>query len=82
MHRALFVTHQNVPDRVLLENLVIDGQHGAAGIAEYDLDALIFQRLDHHLCSGHLPCHRICPFRSVRVIISTVPSDTKKPPGG
>jgi hypothetical protein len=32
--RALLVAHQDVLDVVLLENLVIDRQHRAAGIAE------------------------------------------------
>jgi hypothetical protein len=53
MHRALFVAHEDVADVVLLKDLVIDRKHGAAGIAEYDLDALILQGLDHHLRAGH-----------------------------
>jgi hypothetical protein len=54
VHRALFVAHQDVADVVLLEELVIDRQHGAAGIAEDHLDALILERLNHHLRAGHL----------------------------
>ena len=57
MDGALFVAHQDVTDRVLLENLVVDRQHGAAGIAEHHLDALILQGLHHHLRAGHRPRH-------------------------
>jgi hypothetical protein len=45
MHRALFVAHEDVADGVLLEDLVIDRQDRAAGIAEYDVDALILEGL-------------------------------------
>jgi hypothetical protein len=38
------VTHQDVLDVVLLENLVIDRQHRAARIAEYMLHTLILER--------------------------------------
>ena len=34
MHRAAFLAHQHVLDLLLLEQLVVDRQHGAAGIAE------------------------------------------------
>ena len=43
------MAHQDVLDLLLLEDLVIDRKHRAAGIAENVLDALIGQRLDHHL---------------------------------
>lgn len=36
---ALFVAHQDVPDVVLLENLVINGKYRPARIAEYRIDA-------------------------------------------
>jgi hypothetical protein len=39
---ALLVAHQDVLDRVLLENLVIDRQHRSARISEDMLDALSF----------------------------------------
>ena len=51
---ALLVPHQDVLDVALLENLVIDRQHRAAGIAEDVLDAMIDQRADDHRCAGHL----------------------------
>ena len=54
MHRALFVPHQDVPHLVLLEQRVVDRQHGAAGIAENVLDALIGKRRHHHFRAGHL----------------------------
>ena len=58
MDRALFMAHQHVLDVVLLEDLVIDRQHRAAGIAKDHLHALIFQGLNHHSCAGHRLCHR------------------------
>ena len=51
---ALLVPHQDVLDLALLENLVIDRKHRAAGIAEEMLDAMIDQRADDHRGSGHL----------------------------
>ena len=54
MHGALFVAHQDVLHLVLLEQRVIDRQHGAAGIAENVRDALIGKRRYHHFCAGHL----------------------------
>ena len=54
VHRALLVAHENVLEPVLLEQLVIDGQHGAARIAENMLDALVGKRLEHHFRA----CHR------------------------
>ena len=71
--RALFVAHKDVANVVLLEDLVIDRQHGAAGIAEDHLDALILERLNHHLRTGHLPRHRLkSPF---------IPASVTKSPG-
>src|SRR3546814_9186089 len=58
MHRALLVPHQNVAQPVLLEEFVIDRQHGAAGIAEYDVDALVQQGPDDDLRTGHLVVRR------------------------
>jgi hypothetical protein len=54
MHGALFVPHQDVLHHVLLKQRVIDRQHGAARITENVLDALIGERLDHHVGAGHL----------------------------
>ncbi len=53
MHRALLMTDQDVLDPVLLEQLVIDGQHGAAGVAENMLHALINESLQHHFGACH-----------------------------
>jgi hypothetical protein len=47
MGRALLVAHQDVLDLVLLENLVIDRQDGAARIAEDVFDALVGQRPEY-----------------------------------
>ena len=46
---ALLVAHQDVADVVLLEDLVVDRQHRAAGIAEHGVDALVLQGLDDDL---------------------------------
>ncbi len=54
MDRALLVAHEDVLEPILLEQLVIDRQHRAAGIAENMLDALIGESLEHHLGA----CHR------------------------
>src|SRR6202043_3817175 len=51
---ALLVPHQDVLDIALLENLVIDRKHRAAGVAEDVLDAMIDQRPHDHGCAGHL----------------------------
>ena len=54
MAGALLVAHQDVLDLALLENLVIDRKHRAAGIAEQVLDAMIDQRAHDHRGAGHL----------------------------
>ena len=54
VHRAALLAHQHVLDLLLLEQLVVDRQHGAAGIAEDVLDTLVGQRPDHHLGARHL----------------------------
>src|SRR2546430_15184990 len=51
---ALLMPHQDVLDFTLLEDLVIDRKHRAAGIAEDMLDAMIDQRAHDHCCAGHL----------------------------
>ncbi len=53
MGRALLVPDQDVLQLVLLEQRVVDRQHGAARIAENRVHALIEQRADNHLCAGH-----------------------------
>ena len=54
MAGALLVADEDVLDLVLLDDLVIDRQDGAAGIAEDMLDALIDQGLDDHFGARHL----------------------------
>ena len=63
MAGALLVTDEDMLDIVLLDDLVIDRQDGAAGITEDVLDALVFQGPDDHFRAGHfdavrLPFHR------------------------
>jgi hypothetical protein len=53
VHRRLLVPDEDVADGVLLEQRVVDREHGAAGIAEDDLDALILQRPEHDLGARH-----------------------------
>ena len=52
MHRALLMAHQDVAQRVLLEQRIVDRQDRAAGIAENDIDALIDQSLDDDIRSA------------------------------
>ena len=56
MAGALLVANEDVLDVVLLEDLVIDRKHGAAGIAEDMLDAVVLQRLHDHFGARHLDC--------------------------
>ncbi len=54
MHRAAFLAHQHMADRVLFEQFVIDREDGPTWIAEYVRNALIHERFQNDLCSGHL----------------------------
>src|SRR5438874_12158697 len=51
MDRAPLLTHQDVAQRILLEQRIVDREDRAAGIAEYDIDALIDERLDDDISS-------------------------------
>ncbi len=51
---ALLVPDQDVLDLVLLEDLVVDRKHRAAGIAKNVLDAVIDERTHDHGSAGHL----------------------------
>jgi hypothetical protein len=57
MARALLVADENVLDVFLLEDLVVDRQNSAAGIAEYMFDPVIPQRLQDDLRACH--CHLV-----------------------
>ena len=46
-----FLAHQDVAKRVLLEQFVIERKHGATGIAEDHIDALVDQCLDDNTCA-------------------------------
>ena len=67
MHRALLVADEHVLDLVLVEERIVDRQHGAAGITEDVLDTLVLKRLDDHLGAGHLSGHRFAPIGFVAV---------------
>ncbi len=49
----LFVADEDVLDRGMLEQCVIDRQHRAAGIAEHRIDTQIDQRLHDDVRAGH-----------------------------
>jgi hypothetical protein len=49
MDRALLVAHQDMLHLVLLEKLVVDVEHRAAGIAEHVVDALLLEAADNDL---------------------------------
>ena len=51
VHRTAFLAHQDVAQRVLLEQRVVDRQDRTTGIAENDIDALVDQRLDDDIRS-------------------------------
>ncbi len=53
MHRSLLVADEDMLQAVLLEQLVIDRQHGAARITENVLHALVGENLEHHLGACH-----------------------------
>ncbi len=40
MHRRLLVAHQHMLELILLEDFVVDVEHGSARIAEHKLDPL------------------------------------------
>jgi hypothetical protein len=52
MDRALLVAHQDMPQRILLEQRVVDRQDGAAWIAENDIHALISEGSDDDIRSA------------------------------
>ena len=58
MHGTLLMTDQDVLDLGLLKNLVVDRQHGAAGIAEQVFDTLVGERFEHHFGAGQFLAHR------------------------
>ena len=51
MHRGLLVANQHVFDLFLLEQLIVDEEHRAAGVAEYVLDAFFLQTADGYFCA-------------------------------
>src|SRR5436305_15154452 len=59
---APLLAYQDVSQRILLEQRIVDRQDRAAGIAEYDIDALIDERLDDDISStDRLGRHDILP---------------------
>ena len=52
MGSRLLVTNQNVADRVLLEQCIVNVQYGPSGIPEDVLHSLVLQRTDHHFRAG------------------------------
>jgi hypothetical protein len=85
MHRGLLVADQDVLDRLLMEQGVVDREHGAAGIAEEGVDPLILQGADHHLGAGHRLAHGRGSFRisgSSGSVAGQNPGNKKGPGGG
>ena len=84
---ALFVAHEDVPDPVLLKDLVIDWKHRPARVAKYDVDPLVLQRFHDHARAGHLLLlHCACPLCSARKktpgrmgVLSGIPSPVHAP---
>ena len=63
MDRSLLVTHEYVPDRILLKQGIVNRQDCAAGITEDDFDPLLDQGCDQRFCTGFRVTHgwfRIC----------------------
>src|SRR5690606_28340716 len=56
MDGRLLVAHEDVLDRVLLEDLVVDVEDRAAGIAEDVLDTLFAQAADNDFSAGDFHC--------------------------
>ena len=54
MGGPLLMADEDVLDLFLLEDLVIDRQHGSARIAEHGVNTLVGQCLQHDLCACHL----------------------------
>ena len=52
VHRTLLVPHQHVLDLVLLEELVVDVENGAARIAENVVHVFRLQASHHDLCAA------------------------------
>jgi hypothetical protein len=50
------MANQHMPDLVAIIKRVIDRQYGPARIAEDDLDALLFERVEEKLGAGFLAC--------------------------
>ena len=83
MHRAAFLAHQDVAQRVLLEERVVDRQDGAAGIAENDIDALVDEGLDDDLRStDRLGRHDDTPQRNNRLRVCKPPEAALVSGGG
>ena len=84
MDRPLLVAHEDVLHLLLVEERVVDGQHGPARIAEDVLDPLILQGADHHLGAGHHLAHRAAPSGpgSSRSGLGGAAGNKKGPEGG
>src|SRR5262249_23310322 len=52
VHGALLMAHQHVDELVILEERIVDRQHGSAGVTEDVTDALIFERSDDDFSAG------------------------------
>jgi len=64
VHGCLLVTDENVLHLILLEQCIINVQHGATWIAEYVLDLFFLQAPDYNLRTGH-HCHCRRPSKQI-----------------
>jgi hypothetical protein len=51
--RCLFMAHKDVTDLVLLEQLIVDVQDGATGIAEKIFDLFFLEAPDYNFRTGN-----------------------------
>ncbi len=52
MQCGLLVAHQDMFDLVLVEQGVVNVEHGSARVAEHKLDTLLLEALDRYFCTG------------------------------
>ena len=61
MHGGLFMANENMADAILLEQRIINRQHGAAGIAKDHLYPQIGEGLHNNVGAGHFRAHDLYP---------------------
>ena len=85
VHRAAFLAHQNVPDRVLAEQRVVERQHSAARIPENHVNALVDQGFQDDLRSFQLLTRHVAflsIFRPVAAALASTGGNARKTRSG